>query len=163
MQSESSAAINRLSGLETSERDGQFRLILDSIPGFVCALSANGEIELVNRQTLEYFGKTLEELRNWAGSDVVHPDDLPRVVEAWKHAVETGQPYDLELRQRRSDGVYRWFQSRALPAMDTDGRITRWYMLLTDIHDRKIAEAAVRASEQEFRQIIDTIPASFGQ
>lgn len=158
MQSESSAAINRLSGLETSERDGQFRLILDSIPGFVCALSANGEIELVNRQTLEYFGKTLEELRNWASSDAVHPDDLPRVVEAWKHAVETGQPYDLELRQRRSDGVYRWFQSRALPAMDTDGRITRWYMLLTDIHDRKIAEAAVRASEQEFRQIIDTIP-----
>src|SRR5215475_14590183 len=118
MQSESSAAITRLSGPQASESDGHFRLIVDSIPGLVCTLSANGEIELLNRQTLEYFGKTLEELSNWASSDVIHPDDLPRVVEAWKHAVETGQPYHLELRQRRADGVYRWFQSRALPAMD---------------------------------------------
>src|SRR6202035_3986401 len=48
------------------------RLIFDSIPGFVSAHSATGEIELLNRQTLEYFGKTAEELKKWATNDALH-------------------------------------------------------------------------------------------
>src|SRR5216683_3111382 len=135
--------------LQQSEE--RFRLIVDSIPGFVCTLNAAGEVEHLNRQVLEYFGKTPEELKNWTMSDAVHPDDLPGVVDAWRRSVETGQPYLLELRQRRADGVYRWFQSRALPARDTAGRITRWYMLLTDIDDRKRAEDALRS-------VVDSIP-----
>src|SRR4029077_17453679 len=136
----------------------KLRLIVDSIPGMVCTMSTAGEVQLLNRQVLEYFGKTAEVLKNWATSDAVHPDDLPRVVEAWRRSVEIGQPYDLELRQRRADGVYRWFQSRALPARDTEGRITGWYMLLTDIDDRKRAEEALKSNEQSLREIIDSIP-----
>src|SRR5260221_225432 len=142
--------------LQQSEE--RFRLIVDTIPGFVCTLSAAGEIELLNRQLLEYFGKSPEELKSWATSDAVHPDDLPRVIDAWRRAIETGQPYDLELRQRRADGVYRWFQSRALPARDLEGRITSWYMLLTDIDDRKRAEDALQSNEQSLRLIFDSIP-----
>src|SRR6185369_514280 len=56
-------------------------------------------------------------------------------------------PYEYELRQRRADGVYRWFQSRALPVRDTEGRITGWYMLLTDIDDRKKAEEELSLSK----------------
>jgi PAS domain S-box-containing protein len=140
------------------ESEESFRRIVDTVPGFVCTLSAAGEVELVNRQVLEYFGKTTEELKNWGTSDVVHPEDLPRVIDAWKRSVETGQPYALELRQRRADGVYRWFQSRALPTRDAEGRITGWYMLLTDIDARKRAEDALRANEQNLRQIVDSIP-----
>ncbi len=142
--------------LQQSEE--RFRLIVDAIPGFVCTLSAAGEVELLNRQVLEYFGKTTEELKNWATSDAVHPDDLPRVIDAWRRSVEAGQPYVLELRQRRADGVYRWFQSRALPARDMEGRITGWYMLLTHIDDRKRAEDALRSNEQSLRLIVDSIP-----
>lgn len=83
----------------------RFRLIVDSIPGFVCTFNAAGEVEHLNRQILEYFGKTTEELKNWAMSDAVHPDDLPSVIEMWRHAVENGEPYDFELRRRRADGV----------------------------------------------------------
>src|SRR5712671_2552204 len=144
--------------VEIRNSENKLRTIIDTIPGFVCTLSAVGEVELVNRQVLEYFGKTMEELKNWATSNVVHPDDLPCVVDSWKHSIETGQPYDLELRQRRADGVYRWFQSRALPTRDTEGRITGWYMLLTDIDDRKRAEDALRENEQSLRLIVDTIP-----
>ena len=136
----------------------RLRLIFDTIPGFVCTFSTAGEVELLNHQVLEYFGKTAEELKHWAISDAVHPDDLPRVIDAWRRSVETGQPYEHEHRQRRADGVYRWFQSRALPARDTEGRITGWYMLLTDIDDRMRAEARLRQDEQELRRIIDAIP-----
>ncbi len=142
--------------LKSNEQN--LRLVVDSIPGFVCTLNAAGEVELLNRQLLEYFGKTTEELKNWAASDAVHPDDLPRVIDAWRRSVETGEPYVLELRQRRADGVYRWFQSRALPARDPAGLITGWYMLLTDIHDRKCAEDTLRSNEQSLRQIVDSIP-----
>src|SRR5712664_2908627 len=144
--------------VEIRNSENKLRTIIDTIPGFVCTLSAAGEVELVNRQVLEYFGKTMEELKNWATSNVVHPDDLPCVVDSWKHSIETGQPYDLELRQRRADGVYRWFQSRALPTRDTEGRITGWYMLLTDIDDRKRAEDALEKAFEEIKLIVDTIP-----
>jgi len=131
--------------LRASERN--LRLMVDNIPGFIVTLTAQGEVEVLNRQTLEYFGKTIEELKNWETSDAVHADDLPRVIEAWRHAVETGEPYAMEFRQRRGDGVYRWFQSRALPTRDGDGSITGWYMLLTDIDERKQAEEKLRRSE----------------
>jgi PAS domain S-box-containing protein len=147
------------------ESEERFRLIVDTIPGFVCTLSAEGEVELLNPQVLDYFGKTPEELKGWTASDAVHPDDLPRVIAAWRRSVETGEPYVIECRQRRADGVYRWFQSRALPARDTEGRITGWYMLLTDIDDRKRAEDElekafdeIAKSEAELRTIIDAIP-----
>jgi formate hydrogenlyase transcriptional activator len=129
---------NALEEIQESER--ALRRMIETIPGFVCTLSAAGEVEVLNRQTLEYFGKTVDQLKNWTTSDAVHPDDLPRVIQAWSHAVKTGEPYVMELRQRRADGVYRWFQSRALPTRDEKGRITGWYMLLTDIDDRKRAE-----------------------
>jgi len=142
--------------LQQSEE--RFRRIVDTIPGFVCTLNPAGEVELLNRQVLEYFGKTLEDLKNWAMSDAVHPDDLPRVIDSWKGSVETGQAYSIVLRQRRADGVYRWFESRAYPSRDAEGDITGWYMLLTDVDDRMRAEDALRASEGYLRLTYDTIP-----
>ncbi len=53
--------------LKASEQS--LRLIVDSIPGLVCTLNAAGEVELLNRQVLDYFGKAPEELKNWASSD----------------------------------------------------------------------------------------------
>jgi PAS domain S-box-containing protein len=140
------------------QSEDRFRLIVDSIPGFVCTLNAAGEVELLNRQLLDYFGKTVDELKHWAMSDAVHPEDLPRAIAAWRRAIDTGQPYDLELRQRRADGIYRWFQARALPARDADARTTGWYMLLTDIDDRKRMEEALRSSEHDLRLMVDSIP-----
>ncbi len=135
------------------------RSILHSIPGLVCTMSPAGEVDRFNPQILEYFGKTPDELKGWAMSDAVHPDDVPRVIAAFTHSITTGSPYDIEHRCRRRDGVYRWFQVRALPVRDTADRITGWYVLLTDIDDRKRAEDAIRASERNLKQIINTIPA----
>jgi PAS domain S-box-containing protein len=123
------------------------RLIFDRIPGQVCTLTSGGQVELVNRQILEYFGRTSEQLRQWGTSDSVHPDDLPRAMSAWIHSFQTGDPYDSVHRNRRADGAYRWFQVRADPLRDEAGRIIRWYCLVTDIDDRKRAEAKLQRSE----------------
>src|SRR5262245_43701744 len=126
-----------------------FQLIVETIPGLIAVMTATGEVEHVNRQVLEYFGRTLDELKQWRTSDAVHPADLPRVNAAWQHAVETGEPYEFEHRIRRSDGEYRWFQSRGLPLRDDDGRIVRWYNLLTDIHAHREMEDKLRRSEAD--------------
>jgi PAS domain S-box-containing protein len=140
------------------ERELNFRVIIDSIPGLVHTLTAAGEVEFVNQQNLRYFGKTLEELKDWASNDVFHPEDLPRVIASWNSTLETGQPDEIECRLRRADGVYRWFQLRCLPLRDSEGRIIRWMSLHTDIDDRKRVEEALRASELNLRLIVDTIP-----
>jgi len=129
------------------DSEQRLRQIVDSIPGLVVLLTAEGHVEFVNRKGLEYFGKTLEELKSWETADVVPPDDVPPALTAWRHSVETGHPYDFDHRLRRADGVYRWFHSGALPLRDSKGRIVRWYNLLTDIDDRKRAEEKLRRSE----------------
>ena len=90
---------------------------------------------------------------------MTHPEDLPRVVELFTHSIASGDPFEFELRARRFDGVYRWFQSRGFPLRDTNGHIVRWYNLLIDIDERKRAEEALAASERNLKLIIDTIPA----
>jgi len=135
-----------------------WRQIVDNIPGLVATMGAMGEVEFLNRQTLNYFGKTEEELHNWSLIGVVHPDDLPRVIEARAKSIETGQTYDVEHRCRGADGVYRWFQVRGLPVRNAEDMISAWYLLLTDIDDRKKAEEALRTNERNLSLIINVIP-----
>ncbi|HEU4768522.1 MAG TPA: PAS domain S-box protein, partial [Pyrinomonadaceae bacterium] len=130
-----------------------FQLIVDSIPAQVAVVTPTGEVETLNQPCLEYFGKTLKELKGWASSDPVHPEDLPHVVEVLTQALETGEIYEVEARHRRYDGVYRWFHVRGFPLKDLDGRILRWCVLLTDIDDRKRAEAQL-AGEKRLLEMV---------
>jgi len=135
------------------------RQMCDTIPGLVCTMSPTGDVELFNRELLEYFGKTADDMKGWATSDAVHPDDRHLAVEAHTKAVSVGAPWGIEHRCRRFDGVYRWFQVRALPMKDDDGAIAGWFVLLNDIENRKQAEEALHANEQNLTLIINTIPA----
>src|SRR5580658_5852466 len=125
--------------LRESERSA--RSAIDGIAALFAILAPNGEVETVNRPLFEYFGRSLEELKNWGTSDAVHPEDLPRVLELNKRGLASGLPFNFELRLRRFDGEYRLFDTRVVPIRDDSGRIERWYNLLTDIEDRTRAEA----------------------
>jgi PAS domain S-box-containing protein len=135
-----------------------WRQIVDSIPGLVATMGPLGEVEFLNRQTLEYFGKAPSDLKNWSLVGAVHPDDLPAVVEARARSIETGEPYEVEHRCLRADGAYRWFQVRGLPVRDAGPRITAWYLLLTDIDDRKKAEEDLKVNERNLNLLINVIP-----
>ncbi len=134
------------------------RLIVDNIPGLIALLSATGEIEVVNRQLFDYFGQTLEELKQWGTNDTVHPEDLPNITDVFSRSIAIGSSYETVQRFKRSDGVYRWFQNRGFPIRDTNGTVNRWCVLLTDIDDRMRAEEAFRESEHESSLIVDSIP-----
>ena len=135
--------------------DKNFRLVIDSIPVPVAVTTPTGEVESLNQPTLEYFGKTLEDLKGWKSSDVVHPDDLERTVASQIEAHETGRAYNVESRHLRADGIYRWFNVRGFPLRDSQGNILRWFHLLIDIEDRKRGELLLRESERQFKTIFD--------
>ena len=77
-----------------------------------------------------------------------HPEDLSLMQSRWSHALESGEPYDVEHRLHLATGEIRWMRSRALPRRDDEGRIVRWYGSTEDIHDRKMAQEALLQSEK---------------
>ena len=118
----------------------RFRLMAEAIPQQVWMAKPDGAIEFVNSKVLEYSGRTFDEILAEGWTRPVHPDDLAACWTAWNRAVETGVPFEVELRLKRaSDGAYRWQLARALAARDPAGAIVRWYGTVTDIHDQKIA------------------------
>ena len=140
------------------ESEHESRLIVDSIPGMIALLTATGDLEVGNRQMLEYFGQTIEQLRGWGTNDTIHPDDLPDVIDVFTRSIASGSSYQIVQRFKRADGVYRWFFNRGFPLRDGNGVVVRWCVLLTDIDERKRAEDALRASELNLRQLTETIP-----
>jgi formate hydrogenlyase transcriptional activator len=144
-------------GLRQSEE--RFRLVLDSIGAHVMVTTSEGELVFVNQPSLDYFGKTFEEMKRWLTSNViVHPDERASAIAVWRRAVAKGVSYHIDNRFRRADGVYRWFHVHGRPQRDAQGSIVQWYALLTDIDERKKAEQKLEAQEMELQQILDFAP-----
>jgi formate hydrogenlyase transcriptional activator len=148
--------------LESETDQDVLAKLVDCIPALVAIMSASGEVEFVNKRVEEYFGTTLENVKNtrqtsfrerWAKGDAIHPDDRQHTVATWKHSLETGGSWDCDHRLRRLDGVYRWFHTAGLPLRDAHGDINRWYLLLTDIEDRKRSESLLGAEKRTLEMI----------
>ncbi len=135
------------------EGERESRLIVDTIPGLVAVLSATGDIEFVSRPLSDYYGKSLEELKSWAGDDTIFSGDRTAVIQAIANSVESGDPTDLEARFRRHDGTYRWFQVRGRPLRDRHGHIVRWYFLLTDTDEKRRAEGALNKARSDLAHV----------
>ena len=79
--------------------------------------------------------------------DMVHPDDLRRVVEESNRTNATGDDYDVEHRIVRKDGSTIWVHDHAFLVEGPDGR-RAWNGVLTDVTDRKAAEEALSTRDR---------------
>jgi PAS domain S-box-containing protein len=138
---------------------GELASILESIPGMVASAGPDGRHAFYNRRLLDFLGvEEPYDLGDDRWLETVHPDDRNPTLKASRHSVATGEPLEVLYRRRR-DGVYRWIRGRFEPVRDEFGKIVRWYGLLVDVHKQKLADQALRESEQRLRLMIDTIPA----
>jgi formate hydrogenlyase transcriptional activator len=102
--------------------------------------------------SLDYFGATLDEWRDINHGGVAHPDDFERLLSQWDRAEASGSVFEIEVRFRRHDGVYRWFLVRCNPVSDEEGQVLRWYAACTDIEDRRRAEDKLRRENSALRE-----------
>jgi PAS domain S-box-containing protein len=127
----------RVQQLRREER--KLREAVETIPAMSWTSGPRGALQFLNRRWVEYTGLSqleAEEVRKVA----VHPDDLDRIERRMDASFASGEPFEEEMRIRRTDGEYRWFLSRAVPLRDRRGKVVKWYGAATDIQDRKRAE-----------------------
>jgi PAS domain S-box-containing protein len=149
------------------ESEERYRFLAEAQPDQIWTATPQGELDYVNQRVLDYFEVDFAEIVRDGWTSVVHPDDLPRLLDRWQRSLDTGAPYENELRLRRaSDGAYRWHLTRALPMRDRGDTIVKWFGSHTDIDDQKRVEEAQRflveagaalASSLDYRQTLATV------
>ena len=136
--------------------EAELRQMLDLTPQIIAVYGPNRERLYVNRIALDYLGLTLEEWRQTLERFAfAHPDDRARERDCFDHALSTGSAYEVELRLRKADGIYRWFLARYNPVRDNEGQIIRWHVACTDIDDRRAAEERLQQENVALREEID--------
>ena len=134
----------------------ELRAFIDGMPALAWSCLPDGFPEFFNQRFVEYSGLSQERIyEEWKST--LHPDDVEVFDEWWQHLLKSPKTGQTEVRFRRADGEYRWFQISAAPIRDAQGSVVRWYGLHTDIDNRKRAEQKLRQSEGDLRTITDAI------
>jgi PAS domain S-box-containing protein len=87
----------------------------------------SGAILDVSPRWSQLTGLTQEEVIGEGWQQVLHPDDLPRVLSAWTNALQTGEPMEVKYRIRSVSGAWLWMHIHTSPRKDEQGRVLRWY------------------------------------
>ncbi|GGA42129.1 hybrid sensor histidine kinase/response regulator [Sphingomonas psychrolutea] len=136
----------------------ELRLLAENLPALCWIADGAGAIGWYNRRWHDYCGSTPEAMSGW-GWQVVHdPAILPTVMERWTASIATGEAFEMTFPLKGADGVFRPFLTRITPLKDQHDRVVRWFGTNTDVTAQHKAEAALAASEAEFRTFAQAMP-----
>lgn len=131
----------------------EFKLIANSMPQHVWNANADGELDYFNDVWFDYSGTTFEDNVGNGWIKYVHHEDVPRTIETWMMALNSGVTYTHEFRLRRHDGSYRWHMTRSYPIKDSQGHITRWIGTNTDVHESKTLTSTLESEKIKFETL----------
>ncbi len=146
--------------LAVSQSEEHFRLALDAANAgtWEWDLETNDHQwseELWNLFDIEPYSRALS-YDPWR--EFVHPDDLTNAEQAVAQAAKTGTELNVEFRVSDREGRERWLLSRGRPLRNSQGRAVRFLGIVLDITERKHAEEATRAREQDLRRFAEFAP-----
>jgi PAS domain S-box-containing protein len=138
----------------------QLSFLTEFIPQLVWRSRKDGSVEYFNQRWYEFTGQSRSEAIPGSFEGVIHPEDYPRILKQWRHALRTGTTYHTECRLRKANGEYHWFLNRALPQRDEQGNILNWYGTCTDIHEQKTAQQAFKENQALLHTLATASPAT---
>ncbi|MFQ4142612.1 PAS domain S-box protein [Chlorogloeopsis sp. ULAP02] len=148
----------------TQER---YRSLAESLPQLVCTARIDGRADYCNQSWIEYTGLGLAQTQGFGWLQAIHIDDRSSAITQSMQALRTGNPYSIELRLRRADGVYHWHLARIVTIKSEDGNVVGWLGTATDINEQKHTEQTQRflaqasqtfaAANLDLQNILDTI------
>jgi PAS domain S-box-containing protein len=120
----------------------QYRLLVEHAPTLVWRSGLDGLCNYFNATWLRFTGRTLEQEMGNGWVSGVHADDMKLCMEVYLSNFERRQPFEMEYRLRRYDGVYRYVLDRGVPFTDEQGRFAGFIGSCVDVHERLEADRA---------------------
>lgn len=137
------------------ERERMLHQLVETLPAMIDCATPDGQPIYRSQQMSEYLGYGFDDLDVGEKSRLdgtletsVHPDDLAGVQVNYAHSLATGEPYARRHRLRRSDGEYRWVETRAAPMRDADGVIGQWNVICLDIDSEVRAQQDLQVAQE---------------
>src|SRR5215469_5102474 len=126
------------------ESEERFRLIADSAPVPIWVTKLDRTRSFVNQSYIDFLGLPFEQAAVFDWRKVLHPDDLPRILQEQMSGEASLKPFVLEARYRRADGEWRWLRSESQPRWDPTGKHIGFIGVAHDITTAKEAEIELR-------------------
>jgi PAS domain S-box-containing protein len=127
----------------------RFRLLATNIPQLVFRSMSDGNRTWPSPQWIEFTGLGVEQSLGFGWLDAIHPEDRGPTLAAWTGAIDRGEYYCEHRLRRRSDGQYRWHQTRARSIGRDEPR--DWVGTMTDIHDLRALQERQRVLMAELQ------------
>ena len=138
---------------ELAESRRQLANMLDTLPGmaFRCTYDGQLSVQFMSRGARALTGRSPEEFTSGAVHfrECVHPDDLGRVRDATRAALQDRSDVEVEYRIRAKNGDEKWVLSRGRGVYAEDGTLRFFEGLAIDITAQKQAESARLALERK--------------
>lgn len=162
---DSSVSLPDASGLHPAAgkmvADDHFRALADSAPAILWVTEPDGYCSFLSAGWYALTGQKLEESLGLGWTEAVHPDDRPAARAAFLQAQETQSRYHMEHRLLRADGSWIWVIDAGQPRHSPTGQYLGHVGSVTDIHARRMAEDALRRSEERYRKLLGSIDQGF--
>jgi PAS domain S-box-containing protein len=136
----------------------QFRILADTAPVMIWMAETNKLCTFFNQPWLDFTGRAMEEELGAGWTKGIHPEDYERCMEVYATSFDAREPFEMEYRLRRHDGVYRWILDHGVPRFSPGGDFLGYIGSCIDITERKEVEKELRESESRFRQLAESLP-----
>lgn len=146
---------------ELRESEVRFRQLADTAPVLIWMSGTDKLCHYFNLPWLTFTGRTMEQEMGNGWAEGVHPDDFQRCLDTYVTAFDARQPFQMEYRLKRFDGVYRWILDTGVPRFTSDGDFLGYVGSCVDIEDHKQTEDALRESTTRLQFVLDS--AQFGE